>query len=88
MPFVRIPVRRTRQMSYHPPPIEINVLDEQLQDPLRNEENAQEAESDNEFFHEAETESDSDDNQSADVQRSSVTTGGATAGSDDNSGEA
>lgn len=87
MPFVRIPVRRARQMSYHPP-IESNVLDEQLQDPLRNEENAQEAESDNEFFHEAETESDSDDNQSADVQRSNVTTGGPTAGSDDNSGEA
>lgn len=56
-------------------------LDEDAQDPLRNEDAAQEGESDIEFFHEAETESDSDDNQSTqDAQRSVQT--GATAGSD------
>lgn len=57
-------------------------LEEEAQDPLRNEEVAAEAESDTEFnFHEAETESDSDDNQSTlDAQRSVQT--GATAGSD------
>lgn len=59
-----------------------NNLDDDVQDPLRNEDAAQEGESDNEFaFHEAETESDSDDNQSTqDAQRSVQT--GATAGSD------
>lgn len=57
-------------------------LEDEAQDPLRNEEVAAEAESDTEFnFHEAETESDSDDNQSTqDAQRSVQT--GATAGSD------
>lgn len=56
-------------------------LDEDGQDALPNEEAAAEGESDNEFFHEAETESDSDDNQSTqDAQRSVQT--GATAGSD------
>lgn len=56
-------------------------MDEDAQDSIRNEEAAQEGESDNEFFHEAETESDSDDNHSAqDAQRSAQT--GATAGSD------
>lgn len=51
------------------------------EDGLRNEEVVPEGESDNEFFHEAETESDSDDNQSTqDAQRSVQT--GATAGSD------
>lgn len=56
-------------------------LDEDGQDVLRNEEVVQEGESDNDFFHEAETESDSDDNQSTqDAQRSVQT--GATAGSD------
>lgn len=49
---------------------------------MRNDEVIPEGESDNEFFHEAETESDSDDNQSStqDAQRSVQT--GATAGSD------
>lgn len=56
-------------------------LDEDAQDALRNEEVVQEGESDTEYFHEAETESDSDDNQSTqDAQRSVQT--GATAGSD------
>lgn len=60
----------------------VNNTDEDGQDPLRNEDVAQEGESDTEFnFHEAETESDSDDNQSTqDAQRSVQT--GATAGSD------
>lgn len=59
-----------------------NSADEGGQDPLRNEDVAQEGESDTEYnFHEAETESDSDDNQSTqDAQRSVQT--GATAGSD------
>lgn len=56
-------------------------IDDDGQDGLRNEEVVQEGESDNEFFHEAESESDSDDNQSTqDAQRSVQT--GATAGSD------
>ena len=55
--------------------------DEESSETLRNEDAQQEGESDNEFFHEAETESDSDDNQSTqDAQRSVQT--GATAGSD------
>lgn len=54
-------------------------LDEEASDALR--EVAQEGESDNEFFHEAETESDSDDNQSTQDAERSVQTG-ATAGSD------
>uniref|UniRef100_A0A1Q3FUI0 HECT-type E3 ubiquitin transferase n=1 Tax=Culex tarsalis TaxID=7177 RepID=A0A1Q3FUI0_CULTA len=65
----------------------LNAGEEESQDPLRNEEAAQ-GESDTEFnFHEAETESDSDDNQSTqDAQRSVQT--GATAGSDtDDSGD-
>ncbi|XP_058822733.1 E3 ubiquitin-protein ligase hyd isoform X2 [Topomyia yanbarensis] len=59
----------------------ISATEEESQDPLRNEDVAQ-GESDTEFnFHEAETESDSDDNQSTqDAQRSVQT--GATAGSD------
>lgn len=56
-------------------------LDEDAQDALRNEEVVQEGESDTEYFHEAETESDSDDNQSTQGAQRSVQTG-ATAGSD------
>lgn len=60
-------------------------LDEDAQDALRNEDVVQEGESDTEYFHEAETESDSDDNQSTqDAQRSVQT--GATAGSDTGEG--
>lgn len=56
-------------------------LDDDAHEVLRNEEVVQEVESDTEYFHEAETESDSDDNQSTqDAQRSVQT--GATAGSD------
>ncbi|KAG4078397.1 hypothetical protein HA402_013107 [Bradysia odoriphaga] len=63
-----------------------NNMDEDVPDPLRNEDAVMEGESDNEFnFHEAETESDSDDNQSTqDAQRSVQT--GATAGSDTGGG--
>lgn len=63
-----------------------NNMEDEVQDPLRNEDVAQEAESDTEFnFHEVETESDSDDNQSTqDAQRSVQT--GATAGSDTGEG--
>jgi E3 ubiquitin-protein ligase EDD1 len=59
-----------------------NLVEEEIQDPLRNEDMAQEGESDTESnFHEAETESDSDDGQSTqDAQRSVQTA--ATAGSD------
>lgn len=60
-------------------------LDEDAQDALRNEDVVHEGESDTEYFHEAETESDSDDNQSTqDAQRSVQT--GATAGSDTGEG--
>lgn len=60
----------------------VNNMDDEVQDPLRNDDAAREGESDNEFnLYEAETESDSDDNQSTqDAQRSVQT--GATAGSD------
>lgn len=59
-----------------------SAMDDDVQDPLRNDDVQQEGESDTEFnFQEAETESDSDDNQSTqDAQRSVQT--GATAGSD------
>lgn len=59
-------------------------LDEDVQDPLRGgEDAAQEGESDIEFFHEAETESDSDDNQSAqEIQQQRTQTTAVAANSD------
>lgn len=74
------PPRRSSSLRPVASAASMNAEDES-QDLLRSEENAQ-GESDNEFnFHEPETDSDSDDNQSTqDAQRSVQT--GATAGSD------
>lgn len=61
----------------------INNIDEDAQDPLRNEDNAHDGESDNEYnFVEAESDSDSDDNTSNQDAQRNVLTGPAAVASE------